>query len=116
MSGDLLWYAWYAMALGKEGYAGWWCSYCQLFKTDWQSAGHAAANLWTINGLLEHADKIEIGEVNGKRPPEQLGVKERTGFIAVAVDHYVFPTLHLMIGPVNDYILKKLFRGGAGCW
>jgi hypothetical protein len=32
MSGDLLWYA---TALGKEGCTGWWCSYCQLFKTDW---------------------------------------------------------------------------------
>jgi hypothetical protein len=101
MSGDLLWYA---TALGKEGYAGWWCSYCQLFKTDWQSAGHAAADLWTINHLLDHADKIESGEVNGKIPREQLGVKERPGFLAVAVDHNVFPTLHLTIGLVKDIL------------
>jgi hypothetical protein len=102
MSGDLLWYA---TALGKEGYAGWWCSYCQLFKTNWQSAGHAAVNLWSINRLSEHADKIESGEVNGKIPHERLGVKERPGFLAVDVDHYVFPTLHLVtIGPVNNIL------------
>jgi hypothetical protein len=48
--------------------------------------------------------------VNGKIPPEWLGVKERPGFFAVAVDHYVFLTLHLTIGPVND-ILKKIVEG-----
>jgi hypothetical protein len=106
MSGDLLWYA---TALGKEGYAGWWCSYCQLFKTDWQAAGHAEGDLWTIAGLSDHADKIESGEVNGKIPRQRLGVKERPGFIAVDVDHYVFPMLHLTIGPVND-ILKKFIE------
>jgi hypothetical protein len=67
MSGDLFWYA---TALGKECYAGLWCSYCQLFKVDWQSAGHAEGNLWMMEGLLDHADKIESGEVNGKIPRE----------------------------------------------
>jgi hypothetical protein len=54
---------------------------------------------------LEHGDKIESGEVNGKIPRERLGVKERPGFVTVvAVDHYVFPTLHLTIDPVNDIL------------
>jgi hypothetical protein len=30
MAGDILFYA---IALGKEGYAIWWCNWCQLFKT-----------------------------------------------------------------------------------
>ena len=25
----------YAIALGKEGGAGWWCTYCKLMKPDW---------------------------------------------------------------------------------
>jgi hypothetical protein len=34
MSGDILWFA---TALGKEGFAGWWCYCCQMFRLDWQS-------------------------------------------------------------------------------
>jgi hypothetical protein len=59
----------------------------------------AADDLWTMEGPSEHADKIKSGEVNRKIPHKQFGVKERPGFIVVAVDHYMFPTLHLMIGP-----------------
>jgi hypothetical protein len=30
MAGDILFYA---IVLGKEGFATWWCNWCQLFKT-----------------------------------------------------------------------------------
>jgi hypothetical protein len=30
MTGDILFYA---IALGNEGFATWWCNWCQLFKT-----------------------------------------------------------------------------------
>jgi hypothetical protein len=37
MASDILFYN---MVIGKEGMSGWWCSYCQLFKNDWQQLHH----------------------------------------------------------------------------
>jgi hypothetical protein len=114
MSGDLLWYS---TALGKEGYAGWWCPYCTAFKTNWQSKDHEVGEKWTVEKLTAHAGKLESGELNGKNVMERRGVKEVPLFDAVDVDHYVMPVLHLTIGIVND-ILDHLVEEmqAAGEW
>jgi hypothetical protein len=37
MAGDILFYN---IVIGKEGMSGWRCSYCKLFKNDWQQLHH----------------------------------------------------------------------------
>jgi hypothetical protein len=90
------------LALGKEGYSTWWCSFCCLFKTSWQEPGHLPGEPWTLLGLKEHASKIENGETNVNNVQAVCGVREVPVFDAIDVDHYVIPSLHLLIGKGND--------------
>ena len=99
MAGDSLFYS---LALGKEGYSTWWCSFCRLFKTSWQEAGHLPGEPWTLLGLKEHASKIENGETNVNNVQAVCGVREAPVFDAIDVDHYVIPSLHLLIGKGDD--------------
>jgi hypothetical protein len=96
MAGDLLWHS---TALGKEGYAGWWCPYCTAFKSQsWQGmvdCGEVDDTCWKTR---------ESGELNRKNVVDRQGVKKVPLFDAVDVDHYVMPVLHLTIGIVNDVL------------
>ncbi len=71
MAGDILFYN---MVTGKEGMSGWWCSYCKLFKTDWQQLHHQCGEPWTIEGITEQTARIRAGEVNLKDARQVLGV------------------------------------------
>jgi hypothetical protein len=57
MAGDILFYA---VALGKEGFATWWCNWCQLFKTEWQAVDHQVGIPWNMESLKAYALRIEI--------------------------------------------------------
>ena len=48
----------YAIALGKEGSAGWWCTYCKLVKLDSQINGYERGHSWTINNIALYAEGI----------------------------------------------------------
>jgi hypothetical protein len=63
LAGDILFYN---MVIGKEGMSGWWCSYCKLFKNDWQQLHHQPSVPWTIESLTEHAEQIANQQVNTK--------------------------------------------------
>jgi hypothetical protein len=108
MSGGILWFA---TALGKEGFVGWWCCYCQMFRLDWQCEDPEATEPWTIQCLTQHFDKLENGELDSTITSEKKGVKEKPIFKAIYTDHYANPALHLSIGLGNDgskiYILEK---------
>jgi hypothetical protein len=52
MAGDILFYT---IALGKEGFATWWCNWCQSFKTEWQVADHQVGIPWNMESLKAHA-------------------------------------------------------------
>jgi hypothetical protein len=97
----------YAIALGKEGSSGWWCTYCHLFKNDWQQANHTLGEAWTTEKLIQHAGDIENGIVHRKNPHRVKGVKTVPALPAIPVSHYVISVLHITIGKGND-VLKNL--------
>jgi hypothetical protein len=101
MAGDILFYN---MAIGKEGMSGWWCSYCKLFKHDWQQVGHERGELWTIELLAEHAARIENGEINRKDVQAVCGVRGKPIFDAIPLTHFIAPQLHMTIGKGNDVL------------
>jgi hypothetical protein len=101
MAGDILFYN---MVIGKEGMSGWWCSYCQLFKNDWQQLHHQRGEPWTIQLLREHAERIANGAVNEKDIRAVRGVKGKPVFDAVALSHFITPVLHLTIGKGNNVL------------
>jgi hypothetical protein len=63
MAGDIFFYN---MVIGKEGMLGWWCSYCKLFKNDWQQLHYQGDMPWTIESLTEHSEQISNQQVNTK--------------------------------------------------
>jgi hypothetical protein len=96
----------YAIAIGKEGSAGWWCTYCNLMRPDWQAADHERGAAWTIEGLTEHAEKLDGSETRRER----MGVKTSPVFQSIPISHYITSILHITIGKGNDvlesYILE----------
>ena len=55
--------------------------------------------------MNEHLKRLESGELNKRNAVEQKGVSSEALFDFVDIDHYVIPTLHLMLGIV-DYLYK----------
>jgi hypothetical protein len=104
MAGDILFYT---IALGKEGFATWWCNWCRLFKTNWQSTDHQIGIPWNMDLLKAHASTIENGTVSLSSVQDVGGVKEQALFVVINIDHFVPPTLHLTIGKGND-VLENL--------
>jgi hypothetical protein len=101
MAGDILFYN---MVIGKEGMSGWWCSYCKLFKNDWQPLGHERGELWTIQALTEHAERIANEEINTKDIQEVCGVRGKPIFDSIPLTHFITPILHLTIGKGNNVL------------
>jgi hypothetical protein len=114
MAGDILFYA---IALGKEGFATWWCNWCQLFKIEWQAADHQVGIPWNMESLKAHFLRIESSAVNLDCVQDVCGVKEPPFSDAIDTDHFVPPTLHLTIGKGNDVLenlTRKLVQAPAG--
>jgi hypothetical protein len=104
MAGDILFYA---IALGTEGFATWWCNWCKLFNPEWQAVVHQVGVPWTMDALQEHATQIENGPVNLNSVHVVCGGKEQPLFDAIDTDHFIPPVLHLSIGKGNN-ILKNM--------
>jgi hypothetical protein len=90
----------YAIAVGKEGSAGWWCTYCKLKRDDWQAADHEKGAVWTIENLGEHAGNLEGSET----ARERMGVKTSPIFESIPISHYITSILHITIGKGNDIL------------
>jgi hypothetical protein len=101
MAGDILFFN---MVIGKEGMSGWWCSYCQLFKNDWRQLHHQRSEPWTIESLMEHAERITNQLVNTKDIRAVCGVRGKPMFDALPLKHFITPVLHLTIGKGNNVL------------
>jgi hypothetical protein len=99
MAGDILFYN---IVIGKEGMSGWWCSYCKLFKNDWQQLHHQRGEPWTIATLTEHAERIANQQVNTKDIRAVCGVRGKPVFDALK--YFITPVLHLTIGKGNNVL------------
>ena len=104
MAGDLLFFA---MALGEEGSASHWCTYCDTSSALWKMEGSIEGQPWTLGKLNEDLKRLESGELNKRNIDERKGVSLEALFYFVDIDHYVMPSLHLMLGIVN-YLYKKM--------
>ena len=93
--------------LGKYVSASHWCTYCDtslaLFKKEVSIEGQP----WNLEKLNEHLKRLESGNLNKGNADERKGVSSEVLFDFVDIDHYVMPTLHLMLGIVN-YLYKKM--------
>ena len=96
----------YAIALGKEGSSGWWCTYCDLMKDQWQAGNHDLGNQWTIKSLTEHSNFLtNISDIGKKvTAKERKGVKQVPLFRAIPVSRYITPILHITIGKGNNLL------------
>jgi hypothetical protein len=101
MAGDILFYA---IAIGKEGFATWWCNWCKLFKPEWQAVDYQVGVPWTMDALQENATKIESGLVNLNSVHAMCVVKKQPLFDAIDTDHFIPPVLHLTIGKGNNVL------------
>ena len=89
------------MALGKEGSVSHWCNYCVTSSALWKKEGSIEGQPWTLEKLNEHIKILELGELKKRNADKQKGVSSEALFDFVDIDHYVMPTLHLMLGIVN---------------
>eukprot|EP00957_Ditylum_brightwellii_P115916 8841588-Ditylum_brightwellii.AAC.1 len=96
-AGDILLYA---IALGKEESAGWWCTYYRLMKDEWQSHNHKKGVLWTTDDIAQHAEIID----GSTKPRDRKGVKTIPVFKSTLLTHYITPILHIMIGKGNNIL------------
>ena len=65
--------------------------------------------------MNEHLKRLESGELNKRNADEQKGVSSEVLFAFVDIDHYVMPTLHLVLGILNYLYKKMLEESQAAC-
>lgn len=100
VSGDM---AFFAVALGKENMSTAWCTWCKLSKLQWSAVGHEVGEPWTIEGINNIRDSVEIN--NMREIPENIkGCTMRPLFDAVPVSNYILCMLHIIIGVGNTLI------------
>jgi hypothetical protein len=112
MSGDFLFFA---IAVGKEGGASFWCHYCDLSHRLWQASDHALGEDWTLAKIIAHVEAMDLGDVNKKIAAERKGVRTVPIFDAIDIDHYVPCVLHMQIGAVNGVYENMVAESQAGC-
>lgn len=100
-AGDL---AYIASSLGKDGFEGDWCNWCDSFKSSWKDP-NSPYNLWTIDRLKEQAKKNYDENLTGT---DRKGVKTWSPFFDIPVKNIIFSVLHAQMGVGNkilDYLV-----------
>ena len=65
--------------------------------------------------MNEHLKRLELGKLNKRNTDKRKGVSSEAFFDFVDIDHYVMPTLHLMLGIVNYLYKKMVEESQAAC-
>ena len=84
--------------------SGWWCSYCKLFKNDWQQLDNILGEPWTIATLTAHAEQIANQQINTKDIRAVGGVRGEPVFNTIPLKHFITLVLHLTIGKGNNVL------------
>mgnify|MGYP000204837613 CR=1 FL=1 len=93
MTGDL---AFYAIALGKENMAPFWCWRCQSTKKEWtefDGDGAPLGVLWSLESMQAHLAKIDSGEISKNKPNLVKGITNKA-FWSILVMKMLVPPLH----------------------
>ena len=65
--------------------------------------------------LKKQLKRLELGVLNKINAGERSGVRSEAFFDFVDIDHYVMPTLHLMLGIVNYLYQNMVEEAQAAC-
>ena len=94
--------AFLAYVLRKEGFEGWWCSFCKGCLPDWQ-VKRVKFDTWTMAALK---DQHELNLNNQLTGAERMGVKSATELDDGTI--VIFPGLHGLLG-IGNQLVKYLF-------
>ena len=88
-----------AMMLGKEGYCGHWCCYCDLSPSQWSSCS-CTGNNWTVQTLTSKAKEIINKRLTGD---DCCGIREPP-YCNITISNVIWLVLHCIIGIGNQIL------------
>lgn len=104
----------YAHMSRRDGMSNYWCLWCQLHPSKWQTFHEKCSGLpeekkkmWTVELHKETLQKIINGQL--KEPKEKKGVVGEPIWDFIELATFIFPHLPFEIGVVN-MVLEKLLR------
>ena len=80
-----------------------------------ENEGSIEEQPWTLEKLNEHLKRLESGELNKRNADKRKGMSSEALFDFLDIDHYVMPTLHLMLGIANYLYKKMVEEAQAAC-
>eukprot|EP00577_Skeletonema_sp_RCC1716_P007958 CAMPEP_0113382640 /NCGR_PEP_ID=MMETSP0013_2-20120614/5948_1 /TAXON_ID=2843 ORGANISM="Skeletonema costatum, Strain 1716" /NCGR_SAMPLE_ID=MMETSP0013_2 /ASSEMBLY_ACC=CAM_ASM_000158 /LENGTH=583 /DNA_ID=CAMNT_0000265157 /DNA_START=165 /DNA_END=1918 /DNA_ORIENTATION=- /assembly_acc=CAM_ASM_000158 len=101
--------AFLACLLGKDGFEGDWCNWCDSYNTSWQDPDNGY-NLWTIETLKQQA---QLNVTENRTGTNRMGVKKVLPFFNIPVENVIFSVLHAQMGVGNkilNYLLDEAER------
>jgi len=96
----------YAQLLGREYMSSSWCMLCTSHPSEWKHHPLSPSNLWTIEKIKNHKERIDWKEVKEAR--EILGIVNYPVWDFIQPENFMFPELHAEIGLVNN-VLDKFY-------
>ena len=102
------------MVLGRGGFAGSWCLYCVLKKSEWarihveKNSINCGAEKHTIDGMMQ---KVLAFEQRNPGTRGQLhGQKMSPMWTFIPVSHCLFPLLHCLVLGLGNDLVKNFFE------
>ena len=105
------------MVLGRSGFSGSWCLYCQLKQSEWvrqhkaKNCIHCNGKKWTIEEILATSltNQQADGQMNNDFEETFLkGVRDAPLWDFIPIKNVIPPILHILLGLGNDLVNKLL--------